>query len=104
MVVPPLYCSDYVKNIFCKGLIVILDSEFCVLRATIELKKRGVYASALIKKRKYWPKYIDGDSIDAHFEGKEVGNMDSLPGKMHNVLFHIFLKTASAHFLLSLPS
>ena len=85
-------------------MIVILDSGFCVLRAIIELKKRGVYVSALIKKRKCWPKYIDGGSIDAHFEGKEIDNKDSLPGKMHNVPFHIFLKTVSVHFLLSMPS
>ena len=92
------------ENIFYKGLIVILYSGFCILSAIIELKKRGVYASALIKRRKYWPKYIDKDSIDTHFEGKEVGSIDSLPGKMQNVPFHIFLKTASAYFLLSLPS
>ena len=82
-----------------KVLIVILDNGFCILRAIIELKKRGVYASALITKRKYCPKYIDGDSINAHFEGKEVSSIDSLPEKMHNVPFHIFLKRVSAHLL-----
>ena len=48
----------------------------------------------------YWPKYIDGDSIDAHFEGKEVGSIDSLPEEMHDIPFHIFLKIVSTHFLL----
>ena len=48
---------------FHKGLIVISDIGFCILRAIIEPKKRGVYA----KKCKYWLKYIDGDSIDDHF-------------------------------------
>ena len=67
-----------------------MDIGFYILRAILELEKRGVYASALIKKHKYWLKYIDGDSIDAYFEGKEVGSIDSLPGKMHNVPFHIF--------------
>ena len=46
------------EPIFAKGMVVILDSGFCVLRGIIELKKRGVYASALIKKCKYWPKHI----------------------------------------------
>ena len=55
----------------------------------IELKKRGVFASALIKKRQYWPKYVAGDKIDKHFEDKEIGHVDSLPGKMHDVPFHI---------------
>ena len=62
---------------------------FCVLRAIIELK-RGVFVSSLIMKQKYWPKYIDGDSIDAHFEGKQVGAVDSLLGQMHNIPFHVF--------------
>ena len=36
--------------IFGRGSIVVLDSSFCVLKGIVELKKRGVYASALIKK------------------------------------------------------
>ena len=47
------------ENIFAEGLIGIFHSAFCVLRAIIELKKRVVYASALIRKFKYWPKYIE---------------------------------------------
>ena len=78
------------KSIFHIGMIVILDSGFCVLRAIIELKKRGVFASALIKKRRYWPKHVDGDAINMHFEDKAVGAADSLPGKMDDIPFHIF--------------
>ena len=39
------------EPIFAKGMVVILDSGFCVLRGNIELKKRSVYESALIKKK-----------------------------------------------------
>ena len=39
------------ESIFHIGMVVILDSGFCVLRAIWELKKRGVFASALIKKK-----------------------------------------------------
>ena len=39
------------ESAFHIGMFVILDSGFCVLRAIIELKKRGVFASALIKKK-----------------------------------------------------
>ena len=38
------------EPIFAKGMVVILDSGFCVLRGIIELKTQGVYASILIKK------------------------------------------------------
>ena len=36
--------------IFNLGCMVILDSGFCILKAIIELRKKGVFASALIKK------------------------------------------------------
>ena len=49
------------EPIFDKGIVVVLDSGFCVLSGIIELKKYGVYASNLIKKRKYWPKHIKGE-------------------------------------------
>ena len=78
------------EPIFAKGMVVILDSGFCVLRGTIELKKRGVYASTLIKKRKYWPKHIKGAEIKAHFDGKDVGDCDSWKGMMEEVPFHVY--------------
>ena len=51
------------EPIFARGSVVVLDSRFCVLKGIIELKKRGVYTSALIKKCCYWPKNIKGDDI-----------------------------------------
>ena len=53
--------------IFFKGFIVILDSDFCVLKGIIELCKKGVFSSALIKKRRYWLKFVRGEEIKAHF-------------------------------------
>ena len=38
------------KPVWGSGKIFILDSGFCVLKAIIELKKKGVFAAALIKK------------------------------------------------------
>ena len=36
--------------IFHKGYVVILDSGVCVLKTIIELRKKGIFASTLIKK------------------------------------------------------
>lgn len=63
---------------------------FFVSRAIIELRKRGVIALALTKKHRYWPKYIDNNAIDKHFKDKDVGSVDSLPGEMLNIPFHVF--------------
>ena len=38
------------KPIYSTGKVVILDSGFCVLQGIIELRKKGVFAGALIKK------------------------------------------------------
>ena len=69
---------------------VILDSGFCVLKGIIELKKKGVYAGALIKKRRYWPKHIRGDDIREHFANKEVGDTNSWKGNLEGVPFHVY--------------
>ena len=73
------------KPVWGIGKIFILDSGFCVLKAIIELKKKGVFARALIKKTLYIP----GDSIITHFQDKEIGASDALQGELDNVKFHI---------------
>ena len=67
----------------------VLDSAFCVLKAIVELRNRGLFAASLIKKRGYWPKYIPGDNIIQHFVDKEVGHCDASVGKMNGVPFHV---------------
>ena len=76
--------------IFHLGFVVILDSGFCVLKGIVELRKKGVFASALIKKRRYWPKYIHGEEVKEHFNDKEVRDADSWGGKLEDVPFHVF--------------
>ena len=65
-----------VSPIYHKGFIVILDSGLCVLKSIIELREKGVFASALIKKRRYLPKYIRV--------------MPSKAGTLDNIPFHVY--------------
>ena len=62
--------------------VVICDSGFCVLKGVASCKKVGVNIQAMIKKRRYWPKYILGDMINAHFANKEVGDFDIMELKL----------------------
>ena len=78
------------QSIFQTGKIVVLDSGFCVLQAIVELKKKGVYASALVKKRRYWPKYVKGDVIKAHFKDVPIGITKRLPGELDGVKLDLF--------------
>ena len=67
-----------------------MDLGFYVLQALIELLLVGGYSSAVIKKRRYWQKYIDGEGIDQHFQTKEVGECVKLPGTLTVKVFSIF--------------
>ena len=78
------------KGIFSTGKVVILDSGFCVLEAIIELKKKGVFASAMIKKRRYWPKHVKGDDIKERMKDKEVGTCERLPGILNGIYCDLY--------------
>ena len=53
---------------------VVLEIVFCVAKAITKLEAKGVYVTALIKKRRYWPKIVPGDHIDTQFEDKEASD------------------------------
>jgi hypothetical protein len=61
-------------------MVVILDSGFCVLQRLVELKKIGIFASAVIKKWRYWPKYVPGEQIDDQMKEKDIGDVNALNG------------------------
>jgi hypothetical protein len=78
------------RPIWNTGRIVILDSGFCVLSGIVELAKRGLHGGALIKKRRYWPKWILGEEIKAHFAEKEVGSVDCWNGNLNDQVVTVF--------------
>ena len=78
------------KSYFGAGKYVILDSGFCVLKAIIELKRRGVYSCALIKKRRFWPTGVPGEAMDSYMEAKEVGDVDAVQGCIDGVTYNLW--------------
>ena len=50
----------------------------------------GVFAGALIKKRKYWPKWIDSDAIGKRMEDRAVGKCASFRGELNSIDYDIF--------------
>ena len=83
------------EPIFSTGKCVLLDSCFCVSKGITSLLDFGVYAAALINKRKYWPKGVSVDAIDEYFADKDVTHVDMLEaisdkvpeGKAFNICF-----------------
>jgi len=63
---------------------------FLCSSGVIELCKHGVFAAALIKKQKYWPKYIRRDEIQQDFSSLSVGTCDAWRGSLDGVDFHDF--------------
>ena len=47
------FCLQLTKSLNATGSLVILDSGFCVVKAILEMKRKGVFSAALIKKRRY---------------------------------------------------
>ena len=45
----------YTRPIWNCAKVVIMDSGFFVTKGLVELRKKGVFGSALIKKRRYFP-------------------------------------------------
>ena len=56
----------------------------------MELKKKVVYADALIKKRRYWLKHVPGDDIIAHFAEEKVGETDAIHGELDGIPFYLY--------------
>lgn len=80
------------SNVFWTGKYVVLDSGFCVLKAIIELRKMGVFACALIKKRMCWPIGVPGDAMQRRFDRPEVrvGDVDAISGKLDDVPYYLW--------------
>ena len=69
----------------------VLDSGFFVVKGIVEMEARGVYAGALIKKWRYWPKNMTGDSIDGNSVNTDVVDVDMLGLKTNEGIQFSFL-------------
>ncbi len=56
------------RHLWNTAKVVVLDSGFCVAKALIQLAKKGVLGSALIKKCQDWPQDVNRGIIKAHFK------------------------------------
>ena len=52
--------------------------------------EKGVFSSALIKKRKHWPTLIKGSKIDSEMVCYEIGKTASIKGTLDNIRYNIF--------------
>ena len=75
---------------FVTGQYVILDSGFCVLKALVELKKVGLFACAMIEKRRYWPAKVPGDAMTDAFDEAQVRDSRAISGVLDGVKYFLW--------------
>jgi Transposase IS4 len=85
------------SSIFQSGRVIILDSGFCVLQGIVELCQRGVFASAVIKKRRYWPKHVPGQLMDERMQGLHIGDTDAIQGVLSGTPYKLFVMKDAAY-------
>ena len=78
------------KRYFATGRYVILDSSFCVLRGLIQLKKKVIFACALINNRRYRTSMVPGKDIEDNFGQVEVGETYSIQGTVDDVIYNLW--------------
>ena len=84
------------KPVFDQGSIVIHDAGFSSIPALAQLKKRGVFASCLIKKKKYWPKFTWGGEHEAV---RPIGDIDARQAHFAGEQYTIYLQEDSTYTL-----
>ena len=81
------------RPIFVSDKAIVLDNVFCVAKGITDIKAKDIYATALIKKRHYWPKGVPSYLIDTNFENKDVGAVGLIEAKTEdNKLGNLFFK------------
>jgi hypothetical protein len=68
------------------------EKEMNAYSTTLQLDYKYLDSSAVIEKRRYWSKYVEGDAIDILFKDREVGDMGSHAEKLQQERFVIFWK------------
>jgi hypothetical protein len=75
---------------FVTGQYVILDSGFCVLKALVELKKVGMFACTVIKKRRYWPAMVPGNAMADAFDEVQIGDSRAIYRVLDGVKYFLW--------------
>ena len=70
--------------------VIILDSGFWALQGIIDLMKKGVFSSVLIKKHQHWPSLINGYLLDKKLIHAVTSTRSSIKGTLDNFKYTIF--------------
>ena len=78
---------------FGTGRTVHLDSGFCVLVLMALLVKNGLWPNSQVKKRRYWPKHMPVDAIEAQLATMKIGDFGVHEGEfLKQKIFFVYVK------------
>ena len=66
--------------------------------------KNGVYGSALIKNRRYWPKGFHRDGINNGIRSKNIGDMGCIIGEWDETEFDVFILKEPDHNIMTMSN
>lgn len=87
------------KPLFGSGSVVIHDAGFSSIPALCQLKKKGVFASCLIKKKRFWPKFTEGGRHETHMAQRAIGDCDAIQAQFAGEDYSIYLLKDSTYTL-----
>ena len=68
------------KYLHTTGILVVMDSIFCVLQELVELIIVGLFRLVLTKKCHYWTRYVKGDETRDNCNVEKPGYLNSIRG------------------------
>ena len=68
-----------------------MDSGFFSLKGLLEMRKRRVYGSVLVKNRRYWHRGVYGYAINNYVRSKNIGDVGCLSGEWEKTELNIFV-------------
>ena len=69
-----------IKPLWGTGRAVVMEIGFYVLELLISMVEKVFLGSALINKRRYWPKGVPAEWILRYTQNKEIGDVDVVQG------------------------
>ena len=78
------------KSYFATGRYVIIDSVLCVFKGLIQLREKGIFTCAVIKKRRYWPSMVPVKDMGDHFGRVEMGETYAIQGTVDGDIYHLW--------------
>ena len=89
------------KGYFSTGMYVVLGSGLCVLKWFIQLRNKGFFTCAVIKKRRYWPSMVPGKDMEDHFVEVGMCETDAIQVTVDDIIYNLW-RIKDSYYVMSM--